>query len=455
MRGTPSNVRGRTVAFGRGEDEPVRLTFPPLLRETPFRRFWIGQTISMFGDQVTSLALPVVAVLYLGAQAEQMGLLTAVGLLPHLLFSLPAGVWLDRVRVRRRLMILADIGRAAAIAFIPLAFFLNVLSLPLLFGVAFVVGTLSVVFDISWNTVYVAVTKRDQYIEANSLLNGSRSLSSVGGPAIGGILVQVLTAPLALVADALSYLGSALFLGRTVAPEAPIERDPGSVRSQLATGLRFIARDAIVSPTLLSVGILNFFNYCFQALLYLYVLDILKVEPGVFGFALGAGAVGAVIGAITASGIGRRLGLGRAYALGLILFPLATILIPVAAPDAPTPVVLALLFLAEFGSGFGVMILDINVGAMLVARTPDRIRGRANGAFRFINMGIRPIGATVGGVLGGLLGVRETLFVVTILQLAGVFTLIGSPILKIRDMPEPAEEPQRPGAPPDAPVDET
>ena len=131
----------------------MRLTFPPLLRETPFRRFWIGQTISMFGDQVTSLALPVVAVLYLGAEAEQMGLLTAVGLLPHLLFSLPAGVWLDRVRVRRRLMILADIGRAAAIAFIPLAFFLNFLSLPLLVGVAFVVGTLSVVFDIYWNTV--------------------------------------------------------------------------------------------------------------------------------------------------------------------------------------------------------------------------------------------------------------------------------------------------------------
>jgi MFS family permease len=417
----------------------VRRFVPALIRETPFRRFWIGQTISMFGDQVSALALPVVAVLFLGAEAEQMGLLTAIGLLPHLLFSLPAGVWLDRVRARRRLMILTDIGRAAAIAFIPLAFFLNVLSLPLLFAVAFVVGTLSVVFDISWNTVYVAVTKREQYIEANSLLNGSRSLSSVGGPAVGGILVQVLGAPLALVADAVSYLGSALFLGRIRAEEPPIESDPGSVRSQLMTGLRFIGGDAVIRPTLVSVGTLNFFNYCFQALLYLYVLDRLGVDPGVFGFALGAGAVGAVLGALTASRIGRRLGIGRAYALGLVLFPLFTILIPVAGPDFPPVLILALLFVAEFGSGFGVMILDINAGALLIARTPDRIRGRANGAFRFINMGIRPIGAAVGGLLGGIFGVRETLFLVTVLQLAGVLTLIGSPILRIRDIPATAD----------------
>ena len=149
----------------------MRRFVPPLLRETPFRRFWIGQTVSMFGDQVSYLALPVVAVLFLDAEAEQMGLLTAVGLLPHLLFSLPAGIWLDRVQTRRRLMILADIGRAIAIAFVPLAFFLDALSLPLLFTVAFVVGSLSVIFDISWNTVYVAVTRRDQYLQANSLLN--------------------------------------------------------------------------------------------------------------------------------------------------------------------------------------------------------------------------------------------------------------------------------------------
>ena len=195
---------------------------PTLLREPQFRRFWFGQTISMFGDQVTGLALPVVAVLALGAEATQMGLLVAVGLLPHLLFSLPAGVWLDRVRRRRRLMIFMDLGRAAAIASIPIAVAFHLLSLPLLFAIFFVVGTLSVVFDIAWNTLFVAIARRDQYVDANSLLNGSRSLSSVGGPALGGVLIQLFTAPVALVADALSFVGSAFFLSRIEAEEAPI-----------------------------------------------------------------------------------------------------------------------------------------------------------------------------------------------------------------------------------------
>jgi MFS family permease len=411
---------------------------PPLLRETQFRRFWIGQTISVFGDQVTGLALPIVAVLILHADATQMGLLTAVGLLPHLLFSLPAGVWLDRVQERRRLMIVCDVLRAAAIAAIPVAFVLGWLGLALLFAIAFVVGTLTVVFDISWNTLFVSVAKREQFVEANALLNGSRSLSSVGGPAIAGFLIQVLSAPVALVADALSFLGSAVFLGRVRAIEPPIEHEPGSIRSQLASGLTFIFRDPIMRPSVLAAATLNLFNFCFQALFILYATVYLHVTPGVLGLALGAGAVGGVIGAITASRIGRRLGLGRSYLLGLIVFPGSLILVPLAG-GMPDPIVLAFLFLSEAGAGLGVMILDINAGAMLQARTPDRIRGRAMGAFRFINMGIRPIGATIGGLLGGILGVQETLYIVILLQFTGVLWLIGSPVLRLRDMPEPAE----------------
>ena len=412
---------------------------PPLLREQEFRRFWFGQTISMFGDQITALALPVVAVLALGAEATQMGLLVAIGLLPHLLFSLPAGVWLDRVQHRRRLMILMDLGRAAAIISIPIAFWLGWLSLPLLFLIFFVVGTLSVVFDIAWNTFFVAVAKREQYVEGNSLLNGSRSLSNVGGPALAGVLIQVFSAPLALVADALSFIGSAFFLTRVRAPEAPIEHDPGSIRSQLAAGLTFLVRDPIIRPSVLSVATMNLFNYCFQGLFVLYVLKYLAVEPGILGLALGAGAVGSVLGALVAARIGRRLGIGPAWILGLILFPGATILVPVAAPGMPMPIILGLLFVAELVSGFGVMILDINGSAMLFARTPHRIRGRANGAFRFVNMGVRPIGAVIGGLLGATIGVRETLLIVTIAQLSGVLWLIGSPILGLRDLPEAPE----------------
>ena len=411
---------------------------PGLLRERDFRSFWIGQTISVFGDQITLLAIPIVAVLILNADPAAMGLLTAAGLLPHLLFSLPAGVWLDRVQQRRRLMILTDVARAAVIAVIPLAFLGNWLSLELLFVVTFLVGTLSVAFDISWLTLYSAVAKREQFVEANSLLSGSRSMSFIGGPAIGGILIQVLSAPVTLLLDAVSFLGSAFFLGRIRAVEPPIERDPGSIRAQLTTGLSFIARDSIIRGILLSVGTVNFFNYCFAALFILYVTTQLGIEPGVLGLALGAGAVGSVIGAVIAGRVGRRLGVGRAYLLGLLLFPAPLILVPVA--SGPMEIVLPLLFVSEFGSGLGVMILDINASAMIQSRTPNRIRGRSGGAFRFINMGIRPVGATVGGLLGAAFGVRETLFVVAVAQLLGALWLIGSPLLRLREMPVPADE---------------
>ena len=182
---------------------------------------------------------------------------------------------------------------------------------------------------------------------------------------------------------------------------------------------------------------MNLFNYCFQGLFVLYVLEV----PAAWSRARSASrsASGAVGGGARRRGLragsaGASGSAGRGSS-GLIAFPGATILVPLTGPDLPMPVILGLLFLAEFASGFGVMILDINGGAMLVARTPDRIRGRVNGAFRFVNMGVRPVGAVVGGLLGGLFGVRETLLVVTIASLAGVLWLIGSPIPRIRELP--------------------
>ncbi len=410
---------------------------PSLLRQGPFRNFWLGQTISVFGDQITLLAVPIVAVLVLHAEPGQMGLLTAVGLLPHLLFSLPAGVWLDRVHNRRRLMIVADFCRAAVIVTIPVAFFLGRLGLEQLFVVTFLAGTIAVVFDIAWSTIFVAVAKRDEYVQANSLLNGSRSLAYVGGPSVGGALIQVFGAAYAMLADALSFLASAFFLARVKAIEPPVEPQTDSLRRQLASGLSFIFRDPIMRPTLMSAATLNFFNFGFQALFILYVTTYLGVEPGLLGLALGAGALGGVSGALVAGRIGRRIGLGRAFALGLVVFPAALILVPIV--TGPLPVVLVMLFVMEFFGGLGVMILDINVGAFMQARTPDKIRGRASGAFRFINMGIRPIGALMGGYLGEAIGVRETLFVVTIASLAGVLWVVFSPILAMREMPEAAE----------------
>ena len=418
----------------------IRRFVPPLLFDAvDFRRLWLGQTISVVGDQITQLGIPLVAVLTLGADATQMGTLTAVGLLPHLLFSLPAGVWLDRVRARRRLMIAADLGRAALIASIPVAAALGALSMPQLYVVGFLSGSLAVVFDLSWNTLFVAVTQRDRYVEAMALLNGSRSLASVAGPTLGGLLVQLLGAPLAMLADALSYLGSVVFLRRIESPEPPIEPEEGSTRERLLAGLAFVLGDPIMRPTLLSVATINLFTFAANALFILYATTTLGVSPGALGLALGMGGLGAVIGAIVASRIGRRIGLGPAYALGCLIFPASLLLVPLAGPELPMPLILALIFGAEFGAGFGVMLLDINVGAIIFARTPDRIRARSAGAFRFVNYGVRPIGALLGGLLGTALGVREGIAVATIAAIGGVLFLVGSPVLRLRELPEASE----------------
>jgi len=438
--GTRQSVRSIRMTEPNRRTRLASRWIPPLLFDAvDFRRLWIGQSISVLGDQVTLIGLPLVAVLVLGADAAEMGYLTAAGVLPHLLFSLPAGVWLDRIQRRRRLMIIADLGRAALVASIPAAYALGVLSLAQLYVVAFLSGSLAVAFDLSWNTLFVAVTRRERYVEAMALLNGSRSLAYVAGPTVGGLLVQVLGAPLAMLTDAMSYLGSVVFLRRIESPEPPVEHEEEPLRERLFVGLDFILRDSIMRPTLLAVTTINLFNFAFAALFILYATTTLGVAPGLLGLALGSGAVGGVIGAVVASRIGRRIGLGPAYALGCLVFPLPLVLIPLAEAGMSMALILGLLFASELGAGLGVMILDINVGAIIAARTPDRIRSRAGGAFRFINYGVRPIGAVLGGVLGAAIGVRETLFVVTIAAVAGVLWLVGSPVLRLRDLPDAPE----------------
>jgi MFS family permease len=342
---------------------------------------------------------------------------------------------MDRVHRRRRLMILADLARAGLIALIPVAFVLHALSLPLLLLISFAIGTIAMAFQLAWMTMFASVAKREQYVEANALLNGSRSVSAVGGPAIGGVLIQLLGAPIALVADALSFIASAVFLSRIDAPDAPVEHDPGTIREQLTSGMSFVLRDRYLRPSILGVATMNLFNYCFQALFILFATTYLHVEPGVLGLLLGVGALGAVIGAVIGPRVGRRLGVGGAFTVAMAIYPGATILVPLAL-DQPYPVVLAILFLAEFISGLGVMILDINGGSLLIARTPDRLRGRAGGAFSFINVGIRPIGAVIGGALGTIFGVHATLLVVSVAQLSGLLWLVRSPVPGLKELPE-------------------
>ena len=407
-----------------------------LLREREFRNFWLAQSISLLGDQVAVLALPLVAVLVLDAGPGQMGLLGAAALFPHLLLSLPAGVWLDRVASRRRVMMAADLGRAALVATIPLAHALDVLTLAQLYAVAFLSGSLAVLFDVSYPTLFVALAPRERYVEGNSLVHGSRSVATVAGPSLGGLLAQAFSAPFALLADAASFLFSAMFLGLVHAEEAPVEHEERGMRDRVVAGLRFIGGNPIFRPTLAGVATLNFFNYAFSALFVLYATRSLDVSAGTLGLVLGTGALGAVLGALVAGRLGRAVGLGRAFLLGFVLFTAPLALVPLA--SGPRWLVLAMLFAAEFLSGLGVMILDINVGSIMFALTPDRLRSRATGAFNFVNWGIRPLGALAGGALGAAIGVRPTLWVATLGAVAGVLWLVPSPVPGLRDLPEEA-----------------
>jgi MFS family permease len=426
------NLDGPTAAVAPAPGRFVRV--PAVLRGREFRRFWIGETVSLFGDQVTMLALPLVGVLALDASAAQMGYLVAAALFPNLLFSLHAGAWVDRRGRRRQTMIFTALGRALLLATIPIAYAFDALTLTQLYVVSFVIGTLSVFFFVSYSTLFVSLVPRERYLEANSLLNGSRALSYVGGPSAGGLLVQLLSAPGALVADALSFVGSALAMASISPAEPPTEK---AERGHVKAGMRYIWRSPIIRASLLATATINFFNFVFWALFILYVTRTLGVGPGVLGLVLGAASVGGVIGSLVTGRLTRRIGVGPAFALGCVLFPAPLVLVPLAGGSDWT--ILACLFAAEFGSGFGVMILDIASGTIKAALVPDRLRARVSGAYMVVNYGVRPVGAIVGGALGTWIGLRTTLWIASLGAIVGALWLLPSPVLQLRELPEQEE----------------
>jgi MFS family permease len=412
-----------TVAVRARRPRGLRVTVPPLLRDMVFRRYWGASAISLLGDQVSSIAVPLAAVLALHANAAAMGLLTALEWLPSLLFGMHAGAWADRRGKRRQTMIAADLGRAALMATIPVCYALHVLTLAQMFAVTFAAGTLSILFNVSDSTLFVSIVAPDDYVDGQSLLNGSRALSYVAGPSAGGLLAQALTAPFAIAADALSFLGSAFFLGRIRPAEPPADAAPGSV----TTGLRFIARSPIVRASLVAVAIVNLFDLMFLALFTLYAVRALHVRPGVLGAVLGAGAIGGVLGSVVTKRIAARVGVGKAYVAGCLVFTAPLALVPLA-PVHGGALILVMLFAAEFMSGFGVMLLDISIGAIFAVVIPDMMRARVSGAFQAINYGTRPVGALLGGLLGTTLGLRPALWIAVAGAVAGALLLLPSPL---------------------------
>lgn len=383
-----------------------------LWRHRDFVRLWAGQTVSVFGSQVTELALPLAAVLTLNATAFQMGLLSAAGMAPWILFALLVGVWVDRSLRRRWILVAADVGRALILASVPLAAALGVLSLVQLFVVAFAAGCLTLAFNVAWGSYLNVLVPREQLVDGNSKLMGSYATAQIAGPSIAGALVQAFTAPFAILVDAFSFLVSAFALRsiRAPEPERRLERR-GSLRHDLAVGLRFVRDDPLQRAIAGSAATLNFFGAAIYAVIVLYAVRELGLSSLLIGLFFAFGAVGALVGTQLAPRLTRRLGAGRTILLATIGFPPALAIVPLASPGQPAWLAVTILAVAEAVGGLAVMLFDVNTAALRQALTPEHLYGRTAGAMSFLTQSAKPLGSLFGGAVATGVGLHSTLWI--------------------------------------------
>jgi MFS family permease len=384
-----------------------------LLRRPSFRAFWLSQSISFIGSHVTELAFPLTAVLVLNATSEQMGLLTAIGYVPFLLVGLLAGVWVDRRR-RRPILIATDLVSAAAIAVIPLAAILGVLRIETLLAAAFVIGFVEVIAPVASQSFMPTLVGRDHLIEGNAKVEASHSVASIVGPGLGGYLVQVLTAPITLLLDSLSYLASAVLLASVDVKEPPPlpEESLASVPAQIGEGLRIVAATPVLLALVACGAVHNFFSRMIDAIVVLYAVDVLRLGPAEIGLVFAAGGPGSFLGAMVVGRIGRRIGVGRVIVFGQIATGISRLLVPVAALTGGPAASLAVLAASIFLLGLARTTFNISQVSLRVAMTEDRLHGRVNATMRFVMWGVTPFGALAGGLLAATtLGLQGTHFV--------------------------------------------
>jgi MFS family permease len=410
-----------------------------LWRHADFMKLWTAETISQLGTQVTLLALPLTAILILKASAFEVGLLSALEFLPFILVGLPAGVWVDRLR-RRPILIVGDLGRALTLGSIPLVYELHHLTIWQLYAVAFLTGVLTVFFDVSYQSYLPSLVERDQLVEGNSKLEISRSGAQLAGPGLGGLLVQALRAPVAIFADALSYLWSAMWVFLIRKPEARIERPVEghrSMRSEIKEGLRYVWRHPYLRPIAFCTGTANLFGSMLFALMVLFAVRVLHLRPGLIGLALAIGNVGFLLGAFSAQRIADRVGVGRAIVWSIGLTSPVWILFPLATPSTGFAILVITGFITSFG---GMAVYNINQVSLRQAITPHRMQGRMNATMRFMVWGTMPIGAFVGGILGNTIGLRPTLWVSAIGGMFAFLPPLFSPVRSLQRIPEYTEE---------------
>lgn len=387
------------------------------------RKLWLGQMVSTAGSSITTVALPLVAVLTLQASPLEMGLLSALTVLPHLVFGLPAGLVVDRVSLRR-LLVGADIGRAVLLGSIPAAAAAGVLHMSQLYGVAVLAGVLTLLADTAAQTLLPALVSRAELMRANSASLLTTNVASTTGPSAAGFLVQAVSAPFAIVVDALSFVVSAVTSYLIREPERV--EVPERMPVRLSTGLRVLFADRVLGPLTLSATVGSLFSAMQGPLVVLYLVRELHWSPAYVGIALTASGAAAVVGTLLATAWCNRVGIGRAYMSGQLLSVvsgagLATGLAPV-------------IYLSQMVSGLGMALFGIPQRTLRQSRIPPHQLGQATATWRTLVIGGQALGAALAGVLATALGLRPTLLLSSAGMLIGVLIAALSPLRKIKTL---------------------
>jgi MFS family permease len=413
---------------------------PSLWRHGDFMKLWTAQTITQFGDEITQFAIPLVAILTLRVTPFEIGLLGTFQFLPFILLTIPAGVWVDRMR-RRPILIGADIGRAVLLLTIPIAFVGGWLSMPQLYVVGFLVGCLEVFFDVAYQSYLPAVVDRDRLVEGNAKLELSTSASAVVGPGIAGAVVELVRAPFAIIFHAFAYAGAILFLALIRRSEPPIPpHDPAEGKrptmvAEARAGMGYVLRHPYLRNIAACTGTLNLFGNIGGVILVLYIVDELGITPGTLGLIFAVANVGVLLGALTAERWARWIGLGPTIVWSAFLSPFSLLLVALAPEAAPVPFLVAG---GVIGAATGV-IYNVNQVSLRQAITPERMLGRMNATMRFIVWGTIPIGAMVGGLLGGLIGLQTTIWLGALGGFVGFLPVFFSQVRALERIPEAAE----------------
>lgn len=400
------------------------------LRSPDFLKVWSGYTIAVIGSEITVLALPLTAVLLLGASATETGVLVAARMAPALVLGLFIGAWVDRLP-RRPIMVASDVGSALVIGSVPIAAALGVLSLAQLYVVAFAAGVFAIATEVARTALVPTLVGRGQLVAANSRFQASGAVAHVAGPSLGGFLVQVLTAPTAMLFDALTFLASAALLATVRVRELMTPRPAGSrMWLEITEGLRWMRAHDIMFRCVVAIALANIEWFAVQAILVVYATRELGLPPALLGISLAAIGPVSLLGAALAGPLTTRWGLGPVMIAALFLETVSRLLLPFAAGDPiQAAVVLAV---SQAILGLTVPLWTVSSSSLQQAVTPERLIGRVNSATRFVGWGVAPPAAIGAGLLADAIGLRPTLFASALIAAVAFVYLWASPVRRYR-----------------------